>query len=125
VTQLALRMPEGVVAPARAASTTPSSGATAARLASARTAHLALVPAAATTPSVQRHFGELREALQDGWEIVQPIFARPLWSATDDSATAFSFVLRGPSGTRLITVPEGRNVERFIRDRQLRVDYAR
>ena len=74
---------------------------------------------------VRRHFGELREALADGWEIVQPIFARPLWSAPDDSATAFNFVLRGPRGTRLITVPEGRTVARFIRDQHLHVDYAR
>jgi hypothetical protein len=75
--------------------------------------------------SMQRHFGELREALEEGWEIVQPIFARPLWSAPDDSATAFNFVLRSPRGTRLITVPQGRPVERFIRDRHLTVDYAR
>jgi hypothetical protein len=73
---------------------------------------------------VRRRFGELREALAEGWEIVPPIFARPLWSTVDDSATAFNFVLRGPRGTRLITVPQGRIVERFIRDRQLAVDYA-
>ncbi len=86
-----------------------------------------LVPAAApNTPNGVRHgFGDLRAALAEGWEIVQPIFARPLWSAPDDSATAFSFVLRGPHGTRLITVPQGRTVERFIRDRRLAVDYAR
>jgi hypothetical protein len=81
--------------------------------------------AASAATAVRRHFGELRDALSDGWEIVQPIFARPLWSAPDDSATAFNFVLHGPRGTRLITVPEGRTVARFIRDRQLRVDYAR
>ncbi|MGZ3639887.1 MAG: hypothetical protein ACXVCX_18805, partial [Ktedonobacterales bacterium] len=39
--------------------------------------------------SVRQKFGELRAALADGWEIVQPIFARPLWSVSDDSATAF------------------------------------
>ena len=85
----------------------------------------AVARSAAPPATIRRHFGELRDALADGWEIVQPIFARPLWSTADDSATAFNFVLRGPHGTRLITVPEGRTVERFIRDRQLRVDYAR
>lgn len=86
-----------------------------------------LVPAAVphTPNGVRQGFGDLRAALAEGWEIVQPIFARPLWSAPDDSATAFSFVLRGPHGTRLITVPQGRTVERFIRDRRLAVDYAR
>jgi hypothetical protein len=75
--------------------------------------------------SVRRQFVELRAALADGWEIVQPIFARPLWSAADDRTTAFNFVLSGPHGTRLITVPEGRMVERFIREHQLAVNHAR
>lgn len=75
--------------------------------------------------SVRARFGELRTALAEGWEIVQPIFARPLWCATDDSATAFNFVLRRERATRLVTVPEGRTVQRFIRDRQLIVDYRR
>lgn len=74
---------------------------------------------------VRQHFTELRTALADGWEIVQPIFARPLWTVADDSATAFNFVLRRAADTRLVTVPEGRTVERFIRDRQLTVDYRR
>ncbi len=75
--------------------------------------------------SVRQSFGELRTALSEGWEIVQPIFARPLWSATDNSTTAFNFVLRREQATRLVTVPEGRTVQRFIRDRELTVDYRR
>ncbi|HEX6797194.1 MAG TPA: hypothetical protein VF116_05725 [Ktedonobacterales bacterium] len=75
------------------------------------------------TVGVRQKFGELREALADGWEIVQPIFARPLWSVSDDSITAFNFVLRRDCTTRLVTVPAGRTVQRFIRDRQLIVDY--
>lgn len=73
----------------------------------------------------RQQLSELRAALADGWEIVQPIFARPLWSATDDSTTAFNFVLRRDRTTRLLIVPEGRTVERLIRDRQLMVDYRR
>jgi hypothetical protein len=122
--QLALGMPEAVLSPGVVRSERPS-GAASPRLDGARTAKFSIVRPTAASSTVRRNFGELREALQEGWEIVQPIFARPLWSVTDDSATAFSFVLRGPSGTRLITVPEGRTVERFIRDRQLCVDYAR
>jgi hypothetical protein len=84
------------------------------------------VAAPATSPrkgGVRQRFTELRTALADGWEIVQPIFARPLWSVPDDSTTAFNFVLRRDDDTRLVTVPEGRTVARFIRDRQLIVDY--
>src|SRR5262249_38748837 len=74
---------------------------------------------------VRQRFGELRAALADGWEIVQPIFARPLWSAAANSLTAFRFVLRRQGATRLLTVPEGRTVHRFVRDHQLIVDYRR
>ena len=80
---------------------------------------------AADAQSVRKRFGELRAALADGWEIVQPIFARPLWSVTDDSTTAFNFVLRRERTTRLLTIPEGRTVQRFIRERHLLVDYRR
>jgi hypothetical protein len=75
--------------------------------------------------AVRQRFGELRTALTEGWEIVEPIFARPLWSASDDSTTAFNFVLRREGVTRLLTVPEGRTVQRFVRDRQFVVDYRR
>lgn len=78
---------------------------------------------AARPASVRARFGELRAALAEGFEIVQPIFARPLWSVGDDSTTAFNFVLRRERTTRLVTVPEGRTVQRFIRERQLLVDY--
>ena len=74
-------------------------------------------------PSSTRRFSELREALADGWEIVQPIFARPLWSAADDSRTAYNFVLRREQATRLLTVPGTLAVERFIAAHKLTVDH--
>ncbi|HEX6817268.1 MAG TPA: hypothetical protein VF120_02765 [Ktedonobacterales bacterium] len=73
--------------------------------------------------NVQAHFAELRAALDDGWEIVQPIFARPTWTAVDDSATELHFVLRRDVATRLVTVPAGRGVQRFIREHHLSVDH--
>ncbi|MBF6590880.1 MAG: hypothetical protein IVW57_10185 [Ktedonobacterales bacterium] len=120
---------QGVATPARkalpAASVLPASGCStggaATALLSARAAPLA--PRAPGQTTVRARFGELRGALAEGWEIVQPIFARPLWSTADDSATAFNFVLRRERATRLVTVPEGRTVQRFIRDQHLLVDY--
>lgn len=82
-------------------------------------------PTRHATNAAQRQFAELREALETGWEIVQPVFARPLWSAADDSLTAFSFVLRQGTATRLITVPSSRIVERFIATQRLSVDERR
>lgn len=86
-------------------------------------------PAPAPRPrkpsAVRKQFAELRDALAGGWEIVQPVFARPLWSSADDSLTAFSFVLRRESATRLVTVPGGRLVEKFIAAQRLAVDERR
>ena len=75
--------------------------------------------------SSSRRFGDLRAALAEGWEIVQPIFARPLWSAADDSQTAYNFVLRRDQATRLLTIPDSRTVARFIATHSLTVDYPR
>lgn len=79
-------------------------------------------PPARRQGGARKQFSELREALSGGWEIVQPVFARPLWSAADDSQTAYSFVLKRETATRLVTVPGGRMVERFIATRHLAVD---
>lgn len=106
-------------APAPAAKTKHPKQAPSAK--SAQTASHVSKPAAC----VRQRFAELRAALAEGWEIVQPIFARPLWSVADDSATAFNFVLSRAQATRLVTVPDGRTVSRFIRDQQLVVDYRR
>lgn len=92
---------------------------------SPQSAHATQTPAAPRKPGARKRFTELRDALASGFEIVQPVFARPLWSAADDSLTAYSFVLRRESATRLVTVPGGRLVERFIATHHLSVDERR
>ena len=67
---------------------------------------------------------ELRSALAEGWEIVQPIFARPLWSSLNDTVMAFNFVLRRERHVRLITIPRDHDVEDFIGEQHLAVDGA-
>jgi hypothetical protein len=74
---------------------------------------------------VRQRLGELRAAIAEGFLIQEPIYARPLWSSPDNSRIAYSFVLQHNQVTRLITVPDGRTVQRFIRDRDLAVDYRR
>ena len=78
-----------------------------------------------TSWGVRRMLGELRAAMADGFEIQEPIYARPLWSSPDNSRIAYSFVLQREQVTRLITVPDGRTVQQFIRKRTLQVDYRR
>lgn len=96
---------------------------------SSRAAHAPREVAPAPRPrkpnGARKQFTELRDALASGWEIVQPVFARPLWSAADDSLIAFSFVLRRENATRLVTVPGGRLVEKFIAAQRLKVDERR
>jgi hypothetical protein len=75
--------------------------------------------------SVRQRLGELRAAIAEGFLIQEPIYARPLWSSPDNSRIAYSFVLQYNQITRLITVPDGRTVQQFIRERDLAVDYRR
>lgn len=67
---------------------------------------------------------DLLTALAEGWEIVEPIFARPLWSSITDTASAFHFVLRREQRVRLLTIPREYTIECFIAERHLAVDEA-
>jgi hypothetical protein len=78
---------------------------------------------ARTQLGVRKKYGELRAAIAEGFEIQEPIYARPLWSSPDDSHIAFSFVLQREQFTRLITVPDSRTIQQFIRKHNLRIDY--
>ncbi len=112
------RQPAEAATPAPPIAAAPASTATAEPGSAATTAKRA-------RRSSSRRIGDLRDALADGWEIVQPIFARPLWSAADDSQTAYNFVLRRDKATRLLTIPDSRTVVRFIATHSLAVDYPR
>lgn len=125
------QIPAPAVTPPRAVNAAPALAARAARASRKQPARLAPLPLPTATPpapsprgAVRRSLAELRGALGEGWEIVQPIFARPLWSTPDNSATGFHFVLRRECDTRLITVPAGRTVQRFITERDLSVNFG-
>lgn len=75
----------------------------------------------ATTPNVRQNLRALRAALTEGWELVQPIFVRPQWSALDDGQMALHFVLQRGRATQLVTLPETRAVLRFIHQHAWRV----
>ena len=80
-----------------------------------------IVKAPSANQSVRQHLRELRVALGEGWDLVQPIFVRPQWSALDDGQRALHFVLQRDRATRLVTLPETRAVLRFIHQRAWRV----
>jgi hypothetical protein len=62
----------------------------------------------------------LLAALDTGWQVEEPVYLRPRWSG---GARVYHFILRLPPLTqpRLITVPEGPEVDRFVHDRDLQV----
>ncbi|MGO8948161.1 MAG: hypothetical protein ACLQUY_10955 [Ktedonobacterales bacterium] len=84
-----------------------------------------LEPPVRTQLSVRQRLGELRATMAEGFLIQEPIYARPLWSSPDNSRLAYSFILQHDQVIRLITVPDGRSVQQFIRKHDLQIDYRR
>jgi hypothetical protein len=71
--------------------------------------------------NARRPLRTLRRLLAEGWELVQPVFVRPQWSALDDHTMALHFVLQRDHATQLVTLPETRAVLRFVRQRAWKV----
>jgi len=66
-------------------------------------------------------YRQLLAALDTGWQIEEPIYLRPRWS--ENRTREYHFILRRPHSTapRLLTVPEGAEVDRFVIDQKLKV----
>lgn len=66
----------------------------------------------------------LLAALDRGWQVEEPVYLRSRWS--DDGPRVYHFILNPIPPTagappRLISVPEGPEVERFVREAGLSV----
>jgi hypothetical protein len=107
--------------PVAAAERTPLMSQLSLSLAVALPASILELPAR-TQLGVRKKYGELRAAIAEGFEVQEPIYARPLWSSPDDSRIAYSFVLQREQVTRLITVPDSRTIQQFIRKHNFRID---
>ncbi len=70
---------------------------------------------------VGAQFRLLISALDLGWRVEEPVYLRPRWA--EDSSRVYHFILkRSPaSPPKLVTVPEGPEVQRFVHDQGLRV----
>ena len=75
----------------------------------------------ARAASVEPHYHLLLAALDMGWRIEEPVYLRPSWS--DKGQRVYYFILRqADSGEqKLLSVPEGRAVKRFVYDQVLSV----
>lgn len=67
----------------------------------------------------------LLAALDVGWQVEEPVYLRPRWS--EDGPCVYHFILhRSPlTPPRLLSVPEGPEVERLIRETGLRVSVSK
>ena len=70
---------------------------------------------------VEPRYRLLLAALDMGWRIEEPVYLRPRWG--DEGQRAYYFILRrADSGEqKLLSVPEGQEVKRFVHDQRLSV----
>jgi len=70
---------------------------------------------------IEPQFRSLLAALDMGWRIEEPVYLRPRWS--EAGPRVYHFILRRAllAPPRLLSVPEGLEVDRFVRDESLRV----
>ena len=70
---------------------------------------------------VEPRYRLLLAALDMGWRIEEPVYLRPRWG--DEGQRAYYFILRrADSGEqKLLSVPDGREVKRFVHDQGLSV----
>ena len=70
---------------------------------------------------IEPQFRALLAALDMGWRIEEPVYLRPRWS--EQGPRVYHFILRRALLTppKLISVPEGPEAGRFVRDEGLRL----
>ena len=70
---------------------------------------------------IEPHFRSLLAAIDMGWRIEEPVYLRPRWS--DAGPRVYHFILRRAllAAPRMLSVPEGPDVDDFVRDESLRL----
>jgi len=71
--------------------------------------------------SVEGQFRLLTSALDLGWQIEEPVYLRPRWAEGAPRVYHFIFKRHPTSPPKLITVPEGPDLRRFVADERLQV----
>ncbi len=82
---------------------------------------------AARRHPAQAAYLTLQAALETGWHVEPPIYARPDWSLKHKDAVAFHFVLKNGVTrlTTLLSVPDGDEVRRLIAEQGWEVSERR
>jgi hypothetical protein len=68
---------------------------------------------------VEPQFRMLVAAIDMGWRIEEPVYLRPRWS--DSGPRVYNFILRRAllAPPKTLSVPEGHEVDRYVRDESL------
>jgi hypothetical protein len=74
-----------------------------------------------STPREQRYLA-LLAALDVGWYIEEPVYLRSRWGADDPPMYHFILRCNAQETPRLISVPQGPEVERFLLDHHLQIE---
>jgi hypothetical protein len=66
----------------------------------------------------------LKQLLDEGWEIEQPVYMRPHWRSTarSNNSRTYHVILSRENRVNLVSVPEGSEIEQFLAERGLAVD---
>ena len=74
---------------------------------------------------IEPQFRSLLAALDMGWRIEEPVYLRPRWSEV--GPRVYHFILRRAllAPPRLLSVPEGPEVDRFVQAESLRLVVGR
>ena len=74
---------------------------------------------------IEPQFRSLLAALDMGWRIEEPVYLRPRWSEV--GPRVYHFILRRAllAPPRMLSVPEGPEVDHFVRDEGLRLVVGR
>jgi hypothetical protein len=70
---------------------------------------------------IEPQFRTLLAAIDMGWRIEEPVYLRPRWS--EAGPRVYHFILRRAllAAPRILSVPEGLEVDGFVRDEALRL----
>jgi hypothetical protein len=70
---------------------------------------------------VEPQFRMLLAAIDMGWRIEEPVYLRPRWS--DSGRRVYHFILRRAllAPPKMLSMPEGPDVNRYVRDEALRL----
>jgi hypothetical protein len=77
---------------------------------------------AGSIDSVDDTYFGLLAALDEGWQIQPPVYARFRWGAAHAGQEMYHFILSSRHATQLISVPDSQSLRTFLEDHRIAVN---